>query len=320
MNVPNYRIGSDLPISFFVEIHDEENEETAILPEDTIITLRDPYGRPIDIEWTINERNVSARFPGPMQKMVGIYTVEVVVNQGKEGMVTADRQLFRLVAHSWETGPIAEGVIIDISDMENPCGRDVIDAVKWLVVQEHEQNQRIDSAQQAAEAATDGIEAARAAADKANEDIDKTTMRVYRDGGYNMDRCLWYGHYFGCTLGRPEGSKEDETYALEVVNAGVTIIDEKGYMVVKQICHSDIDKDKVYHRLIYTQNRTVYEPPTTIHTRWSPIDEAIQNELDTKVDSEAGKGLSSNDFTNEEKLKLQELTAIPLESIDDLCK
>lgn len=58
---------------------------------------------------------------------------------------------------------------------------------------------------------------------KNSEDIDKTTVRCYRNGGYNMNECLWYGEYYECTSGRPSGSTEGETYYLKVANVG------KGY-------------------------------------------------------------------------------------------
>lgn len=58
--------------------------------------------------------------------------------------------------------------------------------------------------------------------------IDETCMRVYRErnGGYNMNNCLWYGHYFGCNLGRPSASTEGETYALTTLNTGTATVND----------------------------------------------------------------------------------------------
>lgn len=47
----------------------------------------------------------------------------------------------------------------------------------------------------------------------------------HKDGDYNMNNCLNPGIYYGCTLGRPIGSAEDEYYALRVSNLGKKIED-----------------------------------------------------------------------------------------------
>ena len=44
----------------------------------------------------------------------------------------------------------------------------------------------------------------------------------YRDGDYNMNNCLEPGIYYNCTLGRPFGSVDKETYVLRVANLGKT--------------------------------------------------------------------------------------------------
>lgn len=47
----------------------------------------------------------------------------------------------------------------------------------------------------------------------------------YRDGDYNMNNCLEPGIYYNCTLGRPFGSVNKETYVLRVANLGKTTED-----------------------------------------------------------------------------------------------
>ena len=95
-NLPNYRIGNDLPIMFRVE-----DTGTAMTSGNTDITLYDPYGYPVDIAtWSIIGAEVSGTFLGKDQKRTGLYTVKVVINKGQTGMVTRDMQLFRLVPHS----------------------------------------------------------------------------------------------------------------------------------------------------------------------------------------------------------------------------
>lgn len=44
----------------------------------------------------------------------------------------------------------------------------------------------------------------------------------YKEGGYNMNNCLYPGIYYNCILGRPVGSVAGESYVLRVANIGVT--------------------------------------------------------------------------------------------------
>jgi len=97
--IPNYRIGNDLPISFFVEIN---KGGTLLTPENTTIILYDPYGHIVDIRWSISGNQVTATYLGAMQKHTGLYTLKVILNKGAAGMASSDRQMFRLVPHSWE--------------------------------------------------------------------------------------------------------------------------------------------------------------------------------------------------------------------------
>ena len=96
-NVPNYRIGNDLPIVFLVE-----DTGTTMTSDNTTIILYNPYGHTVDISWNISGNEVSGMFLGKDQKFTGLYAVKVIVNKGLPGMVTRDMQLFRLVPHSWQ--------------------------------------------------------------------------------------------------------------------------------------------------------------------------------------------------------------------------
>ena len=85
----------------------------------------------------------------------------------------------------------------------------------------------VEAAERAAAEASAAVEVSGRAAEQAGSAlrlVDETVMRVYRDGGYNMDQCLWYGHWFGCVLGRPAGSAAGEMYDLDVVNAGSRVL------------------------------------------------------------------------------------------------
>lgn len=99
MNLPNIRIGNDLPISFFVEIN---SGGTLLTTDNTTILLYDPNGNLVDIRWSISGNQVSGTFLGANQRYTGIYTLKVILNKGTAGMATSDRQMFRLVPHSWQ--------------------------------------------------------------------------------------------------------------------------------------------------------------------------------------------------------------------------
>lgn len=99
IHIPNYRIGNDLPISFFVEI----NKGGMLLSDaNTTILFFDPYGIAVDMTWNISGNQVSGTFLGKDQKRTGLYTMKVILNKGDYGMATSDRQMFRLVPHTWE--------------------------------------------------------------------------------------------------------------------------------------------------------------------------------------------------------------------------
>ena len=104
--VPYYRIGNDLPISFFVEI----NKGGMLLsPENTTIILYDPCGYPVTLQWSIGGNQVSGTFLGKDQKRSGLYTLKVILNKGDYGMATSDRQMFCLVPHTWQGAVDTDG-------------------------------------------------------------------------------------------------------------------------------------------------------------------------------------------------------------------
>ena len=117
MELHNIRIGNDVPISFFVDINDGG---TPLSTDDTTIFLWDPNGNPVDIQWSISGNQVSGTYLGAAQKYTGIYTLKVVLNKGAAGMATSDRQMFRLVPHTWQgdTDPGSlDGFTIRLTDV-----------------------------------------------------------------------------------------------------------------------------------------------------------------------------------------------------------
>ena len=97
--IPNYRIGNDIPISFFVDINKGGTELTA---SNTTVILYDPHGNLTDIHWSISGTRVLGTFLGASQRYTGLYTLKVILNQGSYGMASSDRQMFRIVPHSWQ--------------------------------------------------------------------------------------------------------------------------------------------------------------------------------------------------------------------------
>ena len=95
-------------------------------------------------------------------------------------------------------------------------------------------------------------------------------LKVYAAGNYNMNSCLKDGVYVGCTLGRPTGSVEGETYVLQVVSGGKSgeTYGGKEYEYVLQTCVSTKNKNHVFCRVLKTIDKDVPEPPVTVYEDW----------------------------------------------------
>ncbi len=118
--IPSYRIGNDIPLLLPITV----NGETPAA-YDIVITLFDPRGKVVALEWVVTDGTASATFTGTQQRFVGNYVVKVVRRGGEPGMASADNYLFRLVAHSWEADadpasvlPIAGASLADILTVE----------------------------------------------------------------------------------------------------------------------------------------------------------------------------------------------------------
>ena len=117
LNIPSIRIGNDLPISLDVELAIGGSKMTT---ENTDVTLLDPKGIVIPINWTVEDTKIVGTFPGSLQKRTGLYVVKIVLNKDVPAMATSDMRLFRLVAHSWEadaTADVLSNIAITVTDM-----------------------------------------------------------------------------------------------------------------------------------------------------------------------------------------------------------
>lgn len=229
------RIGNDIRIEWTLLRNGEA--ESLSGRDVTVLLIHDMSKAVVPFVWTCSENKVVGTFYGKDQENTGRYSLVFVENSGRPDMHTLDRaEAFGLVDRSWKANGddgddgcerLTVCETVELSD-DLEYARDGRSAYEIAVLHGYagteaewiaEQQAAISMADQAINNANQ----AKRVADKAHDDIDKTTMRVYRDGGYNMNQCLWYGHYFGCTLGRPSGSSEDVQYALEVVNCGTKI-------------------------------------------------------------------------------------------------
>lgn len=118
--IPTYRIGNDIPLALDISVNGVQATD-----EHIDITLFDPRGKGIALDWTITDGHAHATFAGAIQRLVGVYVIKVVRNDGQTGMSTSDAYIFRLVAHTWECNagapdilPIAGASLADILSVE----------------------------------------------------------------------------------------------------------------------------------------------------------------------------------------------------------
>lgn len=74
------------------------------------VFLRNQFGRTEIYDFKTERHIISFMFHGKDQKHTGVYSIELVENEGREGMHTVDEcDAFTLVNHSCETGGESEG-------------------------------------------------------------------------------------------------------------------------------------------------------------------------------------------------------------------
>lgn len=91
----NIRIGSDVDIRWRILCYGENYDLTG---RDITVRLQDSMGRTVDIEHDVQGSIVHIIFRGRRQHHTGTYTLTLIENEGKDGMLTVDRvQAFCLV-------------------------------------------------------------------------------------------------------------------------------------------------------------------------------------------------------------------------------
>lgn len=275
------RIGNDIRVEWTLL---RNGEAESLEGRDISVSLLCDANRKSQvIDWEVHDNVIHVTFKGKDQTTTGKYSLVATENAGKDDMHTLDHaDAIQLVDRSWkvvgghdenECSNI-EVITVELTD-DLAYAKDGKSAYEIAVEHGYEGTEE--------EFAQGLIDAnmAKPLAQEALRQIDETTFRVYRDGGYNMDRCLWYGWWFGCVLGRPAGSVEGEQYAVEVVNCGTTLYTpadgvQQQFMVIKQTCHSTLEKDKTFRRMILTTDRNKYDPPFTYYGEWERLEAPIE--------------------------------------------
>ena len=103
------RIGKDFAVKWPIYSKDNGDRKPYII-SNAELRLITPIGVELTTEYKFNENVVEWIFRGKDQKYIGIYSLELVKNDGQNGMVTVDVcKAFELVAHSCEENINASG-------------------------------------------------------------------------------------------------------------------------------------------------------------------------------------------------------------------
>jgi hypothetical protein len=118
------RIGKDFGLSWKIKAKNVGENAPYTPSSDSVLLLVTPYNKVKAEGATFDGDTVRWIFRGKDQKHLGVYGLELVENQGENGMITIDTcEAFELVAHSCEeTGHDGESLIFDtlefITDVE----------------------------------------------------------------------------------------------------------------------------------------------------------------------------------------------------------
>lgn len=107
----NIRKGNDIEIKWAIYVGSGINEAPYDLTGKNLsLYLRTQYGRTEVYDFSVDKHVLSFTLWGKDQSKTGVYSLELVENEGREGMHTVDEcDAFKLVNHSCETGGDAEG-------------------------------------------------------------------------------------------------------------------------------------------------------------------------------------------------------------------
>ena len=105
------RKGNDIEVQWAIYVGQGINEAPYDLTgRNLTLYLRNQFGRQEIYEYTIEKHVIRFMYWGKDQKQTGTYSIELVENEGREGMHTVDEcDAFTLVNHSCQTGGDSEG-------------------------------------------------------------------------------------------------------------------------------------------------------------------------------------------------------------------
>lgn len=103
----NIRIGNDIVVTWSIS---RDGAPFSLEGKDVTIYLRSPFKKEKVEDFSITGNQVSWTFLGKMQKSIGKYSLELVVNEDAEGMITTDVCNFvNLVSCSCKEGGADDG-------------------------------------------------------------------------------------------------------------------------------------------------------------------------------------------------------------------
>jgi hypothetical protein len=95
----NIRFGNDIPFTWTITRNGEPEDFSG---KEVSVLLLDACGRKAVFSYTISENVITGSFLGKDQETLGAYTLLLVENEGRPGMVTLDVvRAFKLVEHSY---------------------------------------------------------------------------------------------------------------------------------------------------------------------------------------------------------------------------
>ena len=102
----NERIGNDLKVAWKIY---NNGEYFSLVGKDVTVYLKTPFSKEEVKGFTIAGNVINWTFYGKDQKHTGTYSLELVINEGAEGMITTDKCNFvNLVADSCKVGGTSE--------------------------------------------------------------------------------------------------------------------------------------------------------------------------------------------------------------------
>ena len=290
------RIGNDIPIEWTIIRCGE--------PEDLVgkrfsLYLYSFAGK-VEIEdYVVSGNRIRFVFQGAQQIYAGIYGLLLVENEGEDDMYTIDHcQAFKLISHGCGECECSDGVTVtsDIAIPANGLSAYQIALKNGYVGTEEEW--------------LESLKADSDASEKIKEHNESESAHPFLKGLIDgkVDRKSGYGL-----------SKNDFTDLLKAKLEGLQNYDDSEVRSLVAEIQKELDTlvegdtqgviDSFNEMEAFLQGITETETLTGLLEQ---LKTSLEEQISQKVDKEAGKGLSSNDYTDEEKVKLA-----GLENYDD---